>query len=259
MPRLRELQARIAGVALDRLPAEALRGDLRDDRPIAVLDRLRIHRNNTLLGLVDPLAAAFPVVAALVGPEFFERMAIDFIRAFPPKRPDLLSYGQDLPGFIALYPPAASLPYLADMARLELALSFAYHAADAEPLAPQALQGFPAQRLEQLRLQPHPSLRFVASDYPLLAIWQAHQEEGGLDRPIALAQGGVMLLVYRPQAETLIRPVSRGAFALVMALATGQDLAGATQSALTSDPDFSLIDELAGLLAAQLFSEASLP
>jgi hypothetical protein len=256
MSRLRDLQSAMCEMALDRRLPATLADRLRDDRPIPATERLRIHRNNTLLGLINPLAGSFPVVAKLVGEEFFERMALDFIRAHPPTRPELLAYGQELPGFIATYAAAAAVPYLSDMARLELAYNVAYNAVDREPLVPAVLQRFSPAQLETLRLAPHPSLRFVASDFPLLAIWQAHQADGDLDRPIDLAQGGDMLLVYRPRAETLIRSVSAGCFAFVMALAAGQSLDGAYHSALSGEPRFSLTNELASLLAAEIFVEA---
>lgn len=256
MPRLRDLQSRIGSMSLGRTEPEELTALVRDDRPVPAALRLAVYRNNTRAGLLDPLAAIFPVVKQLVGDDFFALMAGDFILAHPPTRPELLTYGQDLPAFIAGYEAAESVPYLADMARLETAWNFAYNAADREPMPPSALSGFAPETLEDLRLVPHPSLRFVASTYPLLAIWQAHQNEEGPDGPIDLRAGSETLLVYRPRAEVLIRKVGAGAFDFVMALATGQSLAAACNSALTGDPDFNISGELAGLLAAELFVEA---
>ncbi len=256
MSRLHELQSRIAAMSLGRLDPEALAGAVRDDRPIPAELRLRIYRNNTLLGLVDPLASTFAVTAQLVGEAFFLRMAGDFVRAHPPRRPELLAYGQEFPGFIAAYPAAATVPYLADVARLELAWTFAYNAPDRDPLPPQALGAFAPEQLETLRLVPHPSLRFVASRWPVMAIWQAHQSEGGPDGPIDLEAGDDMLLVYRPRQDTLIRKVGAGAFAFVMALAARQTLAAACTSALSGDPDFDVAGELSALLSAELFAEA---
>jgi hypothetical protein len=256
MPRLHEVQRRIGAMSLGATEPEDIATLVKDDRPIPAAQRLRIYRNNTQLGLIDPLAATFPVVAQLVGEEFFAQMAGDFVRAFPPRRPELLAYGQEFPGFISQFPAAAPVPYLADMARLELAWNFAYNAADRDPLDPQSLAAFAPEQLETLRLQPHPTLRFVASTYPLMAIWQAHQTEGGPEGPIDFAAGGDMLLVYRPREETLIRKVSAGCFDFVMALALGHSLSAAYASALAGDPDFNISDELASLLAAELFVEA---
>jgi hypothetical protein len=256
MSRLRDLQSRIAAMSLGRLAPEDLAGLVRDDRPIPAAQRLGIYRNNTLLGLVDPLKATFPVVAQLVGEDFFRQMAKDFVRTHPPTRPELLAYGHDFPTFVAGYEAAATVPYLADVARLELAWNFAYNAPDRDPLPPQALAAFAPEQLETLLLTPHPSLRFVASRWPVMAIWQAHQSEGGLDRPIDLEAGGDMLLVYRPRQDTLIRKVGAGTFAFVMALAARQSLAAAYTSAVAGDPDFNVAGELSALLAADLFAEA---
>jgi hypothetical protein len=99
-------------------------------------------------------------------------------------------------------------------------------------------------------------LRFVASNWPVMTIWQAHQAAGGPDGPIDLDAGGDMLLVYRPRQDTLIRKVSPGAFAYVMALAARQTLAAAVTSALSVDPDFNVAGELSALFAADLFAEA---
>ncbi len=256
MSRLRELQSRIAAMSLGRLDPETLAGDVLDDRPIPAAQRLRIYRNNTQLGLVDPLAATFPVVLQLVGEEFFLRMAGDFVRAHPPQRPELLAYGQEFPGFIGDYEAATSVPYLADVARLELAWNFAYNAPDREPLSPRALTAFALEELETLRLVPHPTLRFVASNWPVMAIWQAHQSEDGPDQAIDLDAGGDMLLVYRPRQETLIRKVGAGAFAFIMSLSARQTLAAAFTSALAGESDFNVSAELSALLAAEIFAEA---
>src|SRR5258707_1068640 len=113
MPRLRELQSRFGAMALGGAETEELAALVKDDRPIPAAQRLSIYRNNTQAGLVDPLAANFPVVRQLVGEAFFARMAGDFILAHPPARPELLLYGQEFPAFIANYPAAASVPYLA--------------------------------------------------------------------------------------------------------------------------------------------------
>lgn len=258
MPPFHELQARICDTILDRDAADSVILALRDDRPVPVAQRLRIHRNNTQYGLIAPLAETFPVVAALVGEDFFAQMARAFIRALPPTRPNLFSFGQDLPGFIAAYEGARSIPYLADMARLEFALNFAYHARDETPMPAEALTRFAPETLPGLCLTTHPSLRFVISDFPLLAIWRAHQPDGDLEQKIDLAAGQDHLLVYRPRQECLIRRVSVGAFAFVMALSMGQTIEAAFGSAVTNHPDFAVSEELAALLAADLFIEAHL-
>src|SRR3546814_9077986 len=84
----------------------------------------------------------------------------------PPSSPVLLHYGAEFPDFIASFPPAESLPYLADVARIERAATEAYHECEALPLILSALADVPPDRAPMLRFRLHPSLRLVRSPYP---------------------------------------------------------------------------------------------
>ena len=106
--------------------------------------RFAVYRNNVVAGLIDALAQRFPVVCRLVGDEFFRAMARVYVTARPPTSPLMMLYGETFPDFIDEFAPAAALPYLGDVARLELARGRAYHAADAVPAGPQIFAGLPA-------------------------------------------------------------------------------------------------------------------
>ncbi len=254
MPSLRDFQRSMRDQAFDRIDRGLLVPALLDDHPFPPEERLEIYRNNTLIGLTGALASAYPVVQRLVGEDFFAAMARDYARAHPPTRAPLLFYGGEFPSFIAEYLPAATLPYLSDVARLEAAWNHAYHAVEAEPLAPEALLAFDEARMGDLVLTPHPSLRFVASTYPILDIWRANQPDSNADRTISLDAGGDRLVVWRPDADVLVRSVGDGAFALLMALAALQPISVAWETAQELDRDFQLSGELGSLLAARIFS-----
>ena len=59
----------------------------------------------------------------LVGESFFDRMAVDYARASPPRAPQLDDYGAGFAGFITGFPGTAALPYLGELARFEWQLS----------------------------------------------------------------------------------------------------------------------------------------
>jgi len=101
--------------------------------------RFAVYRNNVQASLSNALAESYPVVRQLVGREFFNAMAALYLRDFAPASPLLNDYGQDFGDFIQGFGPAAGLPYLADMARLERLRVEAYHAADARALEPARL------------------------------------------------------------------------------------------------------------------------
>src|SRR3546814_18820662 len=92
-------------------------------------------------------------------------MARVFAAATPPSSPVLLHYGAEFPDFIASFPPAESLPYLADVARIERAATEAYHECEAIPLILSALADVPPDRAPMLRVRLHPSLRLVRPPY----------------------------------------------------------------------------------------------
>ncbi len=104
--------------------------------------RFAVYRNNVVVGLTETLKDAFPAVRRIVGPEFFQAMARAYVVLEPPRSPILLDYGAGFPDFIGPFEPAAVLPYLADVARIERAWAEAYHAPEAPPIDPAA---FPAR------------------------------------------------------------------------------------------------------------------
>jgi len=90
--------------------------------------RFAVYRNTVAAGLIEALAARFPVVERLVGEDFFRAMAQAYVTQEPPRSPLLFRYGGSFADFIAGFAPAAPLPYLRDMARREYAQGLAYHA-----------------------------------------------------------------------------------------------------------------------------------
>lgn len=139
--------------------------------------RFAVCRNNVMVSLIDALADTFPVVQALVGEEFFRAMARVFAQANPPRSRLMAFCGDTFADFVAAFPPAAPVPYLADVARLEMARVRAYHAADAAPVQPEVLQGAlgDPEQLLSLRLHLHPSVQVVESCFAVVSLRAAHQ------------------------------------------------------------------------------------
>lgn len=196
--------------------------------------RLAVHRNNVVSGWVDALAETFPVVQQLVGEAFFRAMAGVFVRQSPPRSAVLAHYGQDFPSFIAAFSPAASVPYLADVGRLEAARVRAYHAADAEPVSAAMvnLALTSGERMGELRIGCHPSVSVVASPFAVVSLWAAHQGDAELEH--LSADGPEGALVVRQGLDVLVLAVHEGAACFVAALQEGQDLGSAAATAADS-------------------------
>lgn len=254
MPTLLETQVRVIDALLqpDDGTAPAL---LRPRAPIDAARRLQIHRNNLQQSLAAALAAAYPVVAQLVGEAFFAGMARQYVRRHPSRSGSLQAFGGELPAFLRDFEPAAGLPYLPDVAALEWALHEVYHDAELPSLAPARLGEVPPERQAGLRLVRQPASRLLESRYPVLRIWQAHQPGTADDgMPISLDEGGVWLLVVQRALEIEFRPLGAGEHAWLRAFERGAGLGDATGAALRAEPAFDLGACLARHLALGLFT-----
>ena len=212
--------------------------------------RFAVYRNNVLSSLIDALAASFPVVQQLLGEEFFRAMAAVYARHSPPRTRILANYGADLPAFIEAFAPASSLPYLADVARLERLRIRAYHAADAAPLAVNALTDALAspERLGSLLLRLQPALGLLDSAFAVVSLWAAHQGE------LTLAEvdpyQAQCALVLRNGLEVEVLGIRPGDALFLQTLQQGLPLGHAAQRALALDSAFDLGTCLAHLLRA---------
>ncbi len=213
--------------------------------------RFRVYRDNVRTGLVKALASRFPAAERIVGVDFFAAMAEAFVRRHPPRSPVLLAYGDSLPDFVSAYEPAASVPYLPDVMRLEVARGRAYHAPDRAPLDPNALAAIDPERLGMQQLALHPSVSILRSRFPAVTIWGMNAEEIPL-APIA-DWSGQDALVARPRMAVTVNRLPAGGADFLEALAAGLPLGAAAEAALGARPDFDLAANLAGALGAGVF------
>jgi hypothetical protein len=214
--------------------------------------RFAVYRNNVTVSLIDALADTFPVVQVLVGETFFRAMARVFAQTNPPRSRLMVYYGDSFADFVASFPPAASVPYLADVARLEMARVRAYHAADVTAIQTQALQAALAdpEQLLLLRLHVHPSAQLIESPFAVVSLWAAHQGAlclTSVDPDVAQAA-----LVFRQGLDVDTVELKPGDARFVKALLAGASLLDAAQAAAGSDAEFDLSQVLAMLLHWQL-------
>jgi len=216
--------------------------------------RLAIHRNTTRLTLIEALGANLPVVKALVGEAFFAHAARSFLRAHPPASPILTHWGEGFADFLAEFAPAASLPYLADVARLEMARLGALDAADVRPVPPDALARVPADRLSDARCVLHPAFRCVVSAWPVDRIWAMHQPDWPEGLTVSLDEGCATVLIGRPDDAVLMARADQGTLSLLFALSAGETLGTALQAGTRADAGFDLTRALTVILSLGLLT-----
>lgn len=247
MQQLAERQRDFAAALLDPgLPApDGLVGPDGEPDP----KRFAVYRNNVVVSLIEALADAFPAVHRIVGDDFFRAMARAYVMASPPRSPIMLDYGAGLPDFIRSFGPAAGLPYLEDVARIERAWTEAYHAPEDSPIDPGAFSEVAPDQLPAMQLELHPSLRLVRSQFPALTIWQMNIDDG-VPAPVDLAAGGEDALIVRPVADVEVRLIPKGSLEFIQALGDGRPVLGALEVALIANSRFDLSTNLFDLMGA---------
>ncbi len=210
--------------------------------------RFAVYRNNVMVGLIGSLEARFPATRRIVGEAFFTAAARLYAAAHPPRSPLMMTYGDEFPDFLAAFEPAAEIPYLADVARLEAARTRAYHAADAKPLEPAALAEIGPDALANLHVILHPSAEIIASTFPVVTIWAMNAGETELAPPADWR--GEDALVARPALDVEVRRLPAGAAAFLQGLAAGSPLGAAAEAGFASSAEFDLAINLAALFSS---------
>lgn len=255
MPRdLAHVQAAFAGALADPLPTipEGLLGPGAWDA-----GRFAIHRNNITVSLTGVLISHFPVCHRIVGDRFFAWMAQEFVAQHKPANPLLMQYGGDLPAFIESFAPAGDVPYLADVARLEMAWIRAYHSLEQATLGVESLKPFSSTDLMAARIVLHPSVQLVRSPYPIATIWAMHQPN---NESVALRESEAEeVLVLRPAAEVVVHRLPAGAAAFLVAIGNNEPIGSAGELALVDSPEFDFGNGLINLFTVGAVSEILLP
>lgn len=204
-----------------------------------------VYRNNALVTLIDALQERFPVTCQLVGEEFFRAMARVYASERRPRSPLLMHYGDTFPTFIDTFIPASDVPYLSDVARLEVAWSAAYHAPEASPLQPQVLTDTGPDALIEMRLTLHPSIQILRSVYPVADIWAAHQHANTVARPTRW--DGQDVLVLRPDAEVQVHTLGPGVHTFISALLDRRCVQDAAEMACIGAAEFDAGESIVNL------------
>ena len=226
-------------------PHAAVPDDVRGEHAAERQARLDIYRNNVTVSLAEALADSFDTVRQYVGDAFFRTAAVHYLRRHPPRSALLWRHGEGFPDFLAAYAPAAGLPVLPDLARLEWLRQAAYRASDVAVLPTDELARLLADPagLPGLRLALMPSVQVLRSAHPVVSLWRAHQvPDATADGPAASGAGPEAALVHRDADDAVVIPVCHALARFVEALAAGDTLGDAVARASAPMPDGFALD-----------------
>ncbi len=198
--------------------------------------RYNVYRNNVVASLMAALQDGFPAITKLLGAENMRNLAYAYVRQHPPQSRIMMNYGQRLPEFIANTEQLSKLPYLGDVARLELELRRSYHAADAIPIDSSVINALDPDTLTATCFEFAPSLGLIRSVWPIYSIWTRALKDAEQEI-VATAQD---VLVTRPNYDPELTVLSSGGAEFVAQVRCGEPLGKAFDAATRKCQDFSL-------------------
>ncbi len=218
-----------------------------------------IYRNTVLKGCIDALESNYPTVAQLVGVEWFRAAAAIHVRAALPVEPTLAHYGDGFEAFLAGFAPAASVPYLADIARLDRFWTEAHVARDEPSIMAADIACLQPELLAGTILRPHASARWAwFAQHPSFTIWQRSRDAacGDLSNLDWRAEGA---LIVRPALQVRWLALDAASHAFLETCAAGNPLAAAATAAFTADARADLSALFARLLEIGAFGLITIP
>ena len=230
---------------------------LRSDKYSGQGRRFDIYRNNRVVSLIDALRSTYPAIDRLVGDEFFKASARAFIDANPPVQPVMAEYGREFGGFLSSLPNTDKLPFLRDIAELEWWKLQAYHCENAPVLHASSLAEIAPESIMDIRLQCHPSLHCVDSDWPIGSIWTACIAEASANDNTynqVDMRNGEAVVITRPGIEVQVSRVAPAGAEFLNQMQSGETLGAAAEHGLQQDNDFNVGEHLTGLINLGAFS-----
>ncbi|SFV87784.1 Conserved domain protein [hydrothermal vent metagenome] len=141
-------------------------------------DLLQIYHNQYFVSLIEALGKTYSCVKRLVGEDFFNRLAQEFIQAYPSKTGNIIDYGAEFEDFIRCNTHCQNLPYLGDVAKFEYCYERCYFLLDTQ--------------------------FFIYSPYPIIKIWQLNEHSDILD----FSNAESYIKIYKQGAEVIVEEIS---------------------------------------------------
>lgn len=246
---LPELQDRFAHALAGGQGAELLvRGN-----GLSAAQRLQVYRNNMQSVLIAALCSVYPVTERLVGEGFFCAAAYAYLKSNPSHSGNIQDYGGAFSQFLNGFEPAASLPYLGDMAALEWRRLQTALAPPHTPMDMAALAAVPQELQPELHFRHQPAARAFCSRFPVLTIWEycqslAPEKDLDIDLP------GECVLFARPGLDVYMRRLTRGEYAFLHHLCRGHSFEEACLEALKAEPGFEVERRFAELVREEILT-----
>lgn len=183
------------------------------------IERLDVYARMYPLRMRDALATDYPVLKASLAPEAWSSLVDAYVQTHPSVHPNLNQLGRQLPRYIRSLHGLGNLPFLADLAELELAMTLAFDAEDSLPLDARALATLQPREWSGAVFIPAPAFQLRAFAYPVNAYLQAVKEGA---RPLLPDAAPTFTAIYRKSWSVWRKHLSEDEYRMLQLLVQGR-------------------------------------
>lgn len=229
-------------------------------KTLTSVERVGVYQGMYLLRMIEALEGDYPGIAHFLGEDGFADLVTRFVEVHPSVSYTFNRLGGGLPEFIRDSRGIRKRGFVADLARLERAVTEVFDAPESPAWPADEVARMPEPAWESAILRPIAAFRVLAFAYPVNAYLQSVKEDNH-DHPEARRTES-WVAVYRKNYEVWRLDLGKPAYRFLSALSKGRPFGKAVAEAakgLQGNPGEQLFRWLRAWVAEGMFQGLELP
>lgn len=202
---------------------------IRPSKTLTAVERVGVYQGMYLLRMIEALEGDYPGVAHFLGDEEFADLVTRYVAVHPSTSYTFNRLGRGFPEFIRVSRSVRKKGFVADLARLELAVTEVFDAPESPAWPADEVARLPQDAWAGAVLKPIAAFRLGAYGFPVNAYLQSVKEDDH-DHP-DVGRKATHVAVWRKRYEVWRLELSKPAYDFLHALAKGRPFGKAVASA----------------------------
>jgi hypothetical protein len=201
-------------------------------RTLTPVERMGVYHGMYLLRMIEALEGDYPAVAHFLGADAFADLVTRYVQVHPSVSYTFNRLGNALPSFIRASKGIHRRGFVADLARLELAVTEVFDAPQSPAWPAEQVARVPEDAWESVVLEPIAAFRLAEFAYPVNAYLQSVKDGDHAHPEVRRAESYVA--VYRKNYEVWRLDLSKPAYRFLRSLTKGRPFGKAVAEAARS-------------------------
>jgi hypothetical protein len=189
-------------------------------KTLTAVERVGVYQGMYLLRMIEALEGDYPAVAHFLGDEEFAEVVTRYVAQHPSTSYTFNRLGERFPAFLKASRGVRRKGFVADLARLELAVTEVFDAPESVAWPADAVAKIPEEAWPGAVLKPIAAFRLGAYGFPVNAYLQSVKEKNH-DHP-DVGRKATFVAVWRKGFEVWRLDLSKSAYEFLGALAKGR-------------------------------------